>query len=265
MTTAAKPITKAEGHWYYPTGQPCYEVPYADPRKGNRPTTLADARKLGLLPSVTTIMRVLHRQGLVNFWIEQACLAVLTSPRLENEELDAFVDRILNVERVQEQEADVAKNRGTEMHGALEDAVSGRPFDAALNPWIRPAFEEICKRGKTIGTETIVVGNGYGGKLDLVQETTREIWLWDWKTSKKLPNPDKGGAWTEHKLQLAAYAKAWARGDKPIRTGNVYISTVEPGAFCVCEHEDWQAVYEQGFKPLVQLWQFMNGYTPAQL
>lgn len=261
--TNARPISPDGGHWYHPDGKPCYEVPYADPRKGNRPTTLADARKLGLVPSVTTILRALHKQALVDWLIEQACLAVLTSPRQPGEELDAFVHRVLHVEKVQDQESEAAKDRGTEIHAGFESVFSGVPVDQDLWPWIEPAHAEIAKRGKVIGTEIIVVGNGYGGKIDAAQETDREVWLWDWKTTKKLPDPTKGGAWAEHRLQLAAYAQAWARGDKPIRTGNVYISTVDQGAFCVCEHDDWQAVYQNGFAPLVQVWQWMTDYRPG--
>lgn len=259
MNTNARTTSPDGSHYYFPDGTPCYEVPYADPRKGNRPTTLADARKLGLLPSVTTILRSLHKQALVDWLIEQACLAVLTSPRKEGEDLDAFVDRVLHVERVQDQESEAAKDRGTIMHNALEAAFSGKGFEPEVWPWVEKAFVDIGKRGRTIGTEVIVCGEGYAGKIDLIQETDHEVWLWDWKTSKKLP---KGDAWPEHRLQLAGYAAAWARGDKPIRTGNVYISTVDQGSFCVCEHEDWQAVYEQGFMPLVRVWQWLNSFRP---
>lgn len=259
MQTNARTLSPDGSHYYYPTGEPCYEVPYADPKRGNRPTTLADARKLGLLPSVTTILRSLHKQALVDWLVEQACLAVLTSPRKEGEELDAFVQRVLHVERVQDQESEAAKDRGTLIHKAMEAAFLGQKFDDELGPWFLPAFDEICKRGVVVEVEQIVVGQGYAGKIDAIMDNEHEIWLWDWKTTKKLP---KGDAWPEHRLQLAAYAKAWAHGDKPIRTGNVYISTVDKGSFCVCEHDDWGTVYEQGFKPLVSVWQWMNSYQP---
>lgn len=265
MTTVARPTSPDGSHFYYPDGRPAYEVPYTDPRKGMRPTTLADAKKLGLLPSVTHILRTLHKEALVNWLIENACLAVLTSPRQEGEELDAFVHRVLHVERVQDQEAEMAKDRGTLMHNALEAAFGGKTPEPEVWPWVEKAFVDVGKRGRTIGTEVVVCGNGYGGKIDLVQETDHEVWIWDWKTSKKLPNPDKGGAWQEHKLQLAAYAAAWGKstGEKPIRTGNVYISTVTQGEFCVCEHqEDWRETYALGFKPLVDVWCWMNSYRP---
>lgn len=265
MTTAAKPISPDGGHWYFPDGKPCYEVPYADPRKGMRPTTLSDARKLGLVPSVTQILKILHKQALVDWLIEQAVLAVLTTPRNDGEALDAFIERVLHTEKVQDQESQIAKDRGSEIHAALEGAFQGTFPDPELWSWCEPAYSAIAKRGRMVAVEACVVGLGYGGKLDLIQETEHEVWLWDWKTSKKLPNPEKGGAWMEHRLQLSAYAAAWAQGDKPIRTGNVYISTVEQGSFCVCEHGDWLETYQQGFKPLVQVWQYMNSFTPEKL
>ena len=51
-------------HWYKQDGSPCYEVPYADPKKGMRSTTIRDARKLNLVPSVTTILQVMDKPGL---------------------------------------------------------------------------------------------------------------------------------------------------------------------------------------------------------
>lgn len=259
MTTIAKPTTTESSHFYYPDGRPCYEVPYADPKKGNRPTTLADARKIGLLPSVTTLLRVLHKQALVDWLIEQSCLAVLTSPRKDGEELDAFVERVLHTERVQEEESRIARDRGTEIHAALEAAFLDQGISPEMLEWLGPAFEDLNKRGKVIGAEIIVVGDGYAGKTDLVQECNGSVWLWDFKTTKKLPTR---GAWPEHVLQLSGYAAAYELRDasRPIHTGNVYISTVEAGKYCICEHEPWEPTYNEGFVPLVKLWQYLNNY-----
>lgn len=259
MTTIAKPTTTESSHWYYPDGRPCYNVPYADPKKGNRPTTLADARKLGLLPSVTTLLKILHKEALVNWLIENACLAVLTSPRKDGEELDAFVERVLHTERVQDEESRMARDRGTEIHAALELAFLDQGMASDMESWIGPVFEDLNARGKTIGAELIVVGDGYAGKIDLVTEFNGSVWLWDFKTTKRLPTR---GAWMEHILQLSGYAAAYERLDasRPIRTGNVYISTIESGKYYVIEHEPWGPTYNDGFVPLVRLWQYLNNY-----
>lgn len=261
MSTAARPISSEGSHWYTIDGKPAYEVPYADPKKGFRPTTLADARKLGLLPSVTTILRILHKQSLVDWLIEQSCLAVLTTPKKEGEDLDAFVHRVLHQEKVQDQESQAARDRGTVIHAALEDLFLGNTVDSELLPWVQPAAEAIRAYGGRYEPELVVIGPGYAGKLDLKLETDNTIWLWDWKTTKKLP---ERGAWPEHRLQLSAYAYALASIGMPqIGTGNVYISTVEPGKFVVCEHtESWLETYTYGFEPLLKHWQWANNYRP---
>lgn len=274
MTTSANAPRSESSHWYYPDGRPCYEVPKASGKPGEmRAATLADARKLNLLPGVTTILKILHKEALVNWLCEQACLAVLTTPRTEQESLDQFVERVLKTERVQDQESQVARDRGTQIHDALDAYFQGRPVDDEIKPWIMPAALAIAARGELVATEKVLVGDGYAGRTDLIQRTENDWWLWDWKSAKKLPDPKKGGAWKEHVLQAAAYANAYgllidqdSSGEQiGIRTGNVYISTLEQGRFVICEHDTWGAAYAYGFAPLLTHWQWANNYKPEPL
>lgn len=266
MTTTARTTSTEGSHWYAADGTPCYEVPTAD-GKAMRPTTLRDARKLGLLPSVTTILKILHKQALVDWLIEQSVLAVLTTPRLAGEADDAFVYRVLHGERVQDQEAQAARDRGTEIHNAMEMLFQGQPISDEMQPWVEAAFDAVCKRGELVATEKILVGDGYAGKTDLIQLGKDCWWLWDWKSAKKLPDPSKGGAWHEHRMQAGAYARAVelsqeTAGDKhPIRTGNIYISTIIQGRFVICEHDDWHPAYD-AFASLLRVWQYQTGYKP---
>lgn len=269
MTTNARLQTAESSHFYTAQGDPLYEIPRAD-GKGMRKFTLADARKMDPkpLPSVTTILKILHKQALVDWLIEQACLALMTTPRLPNEPDDAFVQRVLHTERVQDQESQKARDRGTEIHAALEALFQGQPISDEIDPWVRPAFQAVCKYGELACTEKILVGAGYAGKCDLIQLAKDCWWLWDWKSAKKLPDPAKGGAWSEHRLQASAYANAWfnylcsqPKGLEVIRTGNIYISTVECGKFVICEHAEWQQTYWYGFKPLVEHWRWSTGYS----
>lgn len=268
--TAARPRNSEGSHWYWKHAEAAYEVPRAD-GKGWRPTTLADARKLNLLPSVTTILRILHKQALVDWLVEQACLAVLTAPRQPSETLDAFVERVLHTERQQDQEAQKARDLGTDIHAALECWFSGQEVPAEFRPWIEGPAREIGAGRRYVVAEKIVVGTGYAGRVDLIQETGDDWWLWDFKTTKTLPEP--GEAWPEHRLQLAAYAAAWWNAvemggveawGKHIKCANCYISTVESGKFVICEHDDWQATFNAGFRPLVEHWQWSTGYKPQQ-
>ena len=235
-----------------------------------RAVTLRDARTDNLVPSVTTVLKLLHKEALVNWKIEQAVLAVLTSPKKEDETIDAFVERIIHVEEVPMQEARLAADKGTEIHAAIEGYFTGQDLDPNIVPWVVPAAKAVAAYGELVATEKIIVGDGFAGKTDLILLSPDCWWLWDYKSTKKLPDPKKGGAWLEHRLQLAAYAQGWqeemARKDptllRPIRTANLYVSSVNPGEFVICENEDWEPTYLEGFAPLVTHWQWAAKYRP---
>ena len=70
-------------HWYTRGGDPMYQVQAA--KGGMRATTLRDARKLNLIPSVTTIMSCAAKPGLEAWKLNQMLLAALTLPRRDDE------------------------------------------------------------------------------------------------------------------------------------------------------------------------------------
>ena len=81
------------GHWYTRTGEPMYQV------KSNggvlRNTTLRDARKYDLVPSVTTILNCAAKPGLEAWKQQQILLASLTLPKRDDDSLDQYDDRVL--------------------------------------------------------------------------------------------------------------------------------------------------------------------------
>src|SRR3954471_18181417 len=81
-------------HWYLRDGTPFHDVEKKD-GTGIRPATLADARKVGALPSVTNVLGVLAKPGLDAWKIEQGIMAALTLPRLAQEPLDLFARRVV--------------------------------------------------------------------------------------------------------------------------------------------------------------------------
>lgn len=227
-----------------------------------RPTTLADARKLGLLPSVTKIISIRDKPQLNSWKTEQACLAVLTSPRKEGEALDAFVHRILQEEKVHEQEAARAREVGLQIHDAIDNALSGNPWDHSLEHFVEPVVEWANTIGKVIWTERVLVGNGYAGRADALLEGKLGLYLTDFKTCSKLPT---GDSYPEHKLQTSAYAEGLGyTGDTKLLTCNLYISTQKPGDLKVCVQDDneWPITYRDGFLPLIWHWQWDNNYHP---
>ncbi len=257
MNTAAKVHSETGSHWYYPDGKPCYEVPYSDPAKGMRPTTLRDAKKLGLLPSVTTILRILDKPALTAWKQEQAALAVLTSPRASGEEIDAFVKRVLQTDREQDEEASKARELGSEIHDCLEKALNGNGGNKLMEFWSE-AFIAVQGLGRVISTEQIITASGYAGKMDALVENDEMITVLDFKTCKNLPKE----SYPEARLQLSAYAAALAfTGNKRIQTCNIYISTTEPGKIISFIHNDWSETFLNGFTPLMQVWKWLNNYN----
>ena len=262
MTTLARPRTQESAHWYDPkTGLPCHTVKCST-KDGERPTNITDAKKLGLVPSVTNVLSVLRKPALETWKQEQCCLSVLTAPRKPDEGLDDFVARVLHEERQHEQEAKDAADLGTRIHKALEDELSGRVADHEMLPWIEPVWEYLNKQGYLrTQCERILVGDGYAGRTDLIAEGHKYDVMLDFKSTKK---PPKEPYW-EHRLQLSAYHMAKIRNEPTSSRitvcGNIYISTTKPGDFVVHVHEDTHTCW-LAFKHLLDYWQVANDYYP---
>lgn len=256
-STAARVMNGSGAHWYQRDGKPMHFVERSD-GKGTRPATLRDAKKLGLLPSPTSILRVLRAPQLEAWLIEQAALAVLTAPRKPGEELDAFVKRVLQEERQQDEQAQKARDLGTQIHDAIEQCLNKRAdCPKELQPFVFPAVEEMQRFGTVLSTERVVVGDRCAGRLDahFQNPTTGQQTVVDVKTTS---NPPQKGSWFEHRLQLSFYAKALPLAITD-QTANVYISTKEPGIVVVDTHSDWPETYQRGFKPLLDFWYFQSG------
>lgn len=258
---------KSSSHFYTVNekgeGVAFYETSYKDPSKGMRPVTLADARKCNALPSVTTITRVLAAPALIEWLRREVALAIVSTPRNDDESLDDFVERCLAVDA--ESVADAAKQLGTDIHDLLEIAL-GRdmsvPGSHPLSAHVRPAITACGESGRVVATEKIVIGEGYGGRVDCITESDRIVTVWDFKTTRSKQLPKK--SWPEHRLQLASYAKTLGNtGNKLITTKNIYISTLNPGEFSICENPDWLDDYST-FLKVRDIWCWQNNYYPLQ-
>src|SRR5690348_5494109 len=89
ITPAAVPTEG--GHWYDRAGNMVETVTGANGQQVK--PDLRHARKLGLLPGVTSVIKVQAAPGLVNWLVDQALMAALTLPRIEGESLDDFKAR----------------------------------------------------------------------------------------------------------------------------------------------------------------------------
>ena len=69
-------FTSESGHWYAQDGEPMYTIIGANGKERN--TTLRDAKSLGLVPSVTTILGMIAKPSLENWKINHALNSALT-------------------------------------------------------------------------------------------------------------------------------------------------------------------------------------------
>lgn len=247
------------GHYYTRDGKPMHFVPKKD-GKGTRPTTVADAKELDLVPGVSTLLKLIASPPLVRYLMRQAAEAALTCERDKEETLPDYLDRIVDQESARD--SDQAKTLGQDIHKGVELCLTGNPAGVReeILPWIMPAVELVHSFGTVKHTELVVVGDGYGGRCDLVMEMQAGLEIMDFKSARKMPKTE---AWKEHQLQGCAYAQAYEAGheEKIAHTSNLYISTVEKGKFLYVPHFDpWQDTYKNGFRPLVELWQWMHGF-----
>jgi hypothetical protein len=238
------------GHWYTKTGEPCYEVRGANGQM--RPTTLRDARKLGLVPSVTGIIRQAVAPGLQMWKERQVLLAALTLPRIDGELEDAYLDRII---RDSGEQARKAAEKGTQIHAAIQGHFEGQSVSAEWWPYVKGAKEALEKEfgsRKWICEKSFAHALAFGGKVDLHAE---EEWLGlvgDIKTKEFDSPDDKKLAWDDHAIQLAAYMHGLYFDNA--QCFNLFVSATVPG---LCHIHIWsEEEIQRGWKMFQSLLAF---------
>jgi hypothetical protein len=245
-------------HWYDRAGNPAYEVRGANGKQ--RPTTLRDARKLGLCPSVTTVIKCAAAEGLIRWQQNQVLMAALTLPRIEGESSEALCARII---RDSQEQGRKARDKGTDIHAAVQGHYEGRAPDPEYWEHVKGAANVIA--ANCIGDDWIAEKSfshlplGFGGKVDLHSRS----WVIDFKT-KEFTSDQFGElkTWDEHAMQLAAYRLGLQV--PTARCGIVYVSTVEPGLARLIEIDEPEL--RRGFdmfRGLLNYWQAKAGYWPT--
>ena len=246
---------KESTHWYQLDGKPAYTVIGANGKERN--TTLRDARKLNLAPSVTTVMSVAAKPALENWKIDQALMAALTLPREAEESLDDFMRR---AKADSKEQAIQAAQRGTDIHAMVESGFSGEGENAAyravfgeldalfpMEPWV--AEESFCS-------------GGFGGKIDLYSPNGIVV---DFKTKDGLCGKDpKKLVYDEHGMQLSAYAMGLGFKE-PVRV-SVFIDRADP-TLVLTHHWDSESHEKHSgmFLALLDYWQLVKGYKAKEV
>lgn len=211
------------GHWYKQDGTPAYRIEGKNGKERN--TNVRDARALGLVPSVTTVLGLVAKPGL-NTWLQQqVLLAALTLPRIAGETEENWLERVMSDSKSTGRDA---ADRGTQMHGVLERFYRGErddfpvyvdQVDLTIKAHFGQDHQWIAERSFAY--------QGFGGKVDLISDNI----VIDFKSKDKI---DKVVPYHEQIMQLAAYRIGL--GKPTARCANVYFTA--DGTVQLIEHSE---------------------------
>ena len=245
-------------HWYDKNGKPQYTVIGKNGKERN--TSLVDARKENLVPSVTTIIGMAAKPQLENWKIDQALLSALTLPRLTDEPEHQFMAR---AKMDAKEQAYAAADRGTQIHAVIESGFSNEnraDFNYAPYLAVRKILDELFPNADPwIAEDSFAHVNGFVGKIDLYNK--QGIFV-DFKTKDNLKGKDpKKLVYDEHGMQLSAYAEGMGFSN-PKRV-SIFIDRNDIGLalYHIWDEESHERHFGM-FCALVAYWQLLKKYKP---
>ena len=237
-----------------------------DRRNGRHYVVDGDPRVSGIeLPSVTTVLGVINKPGLVG-WARNVSLAKVRATLADSLDAEgrvmlhgaAGIEGLIKEARSRpDQVRDEAADFGTTAHLIISDLLEGYEPEVAdeFNPVVTAFFEWQQSSGLHMTASERMVYSAedrYAGALDIIATTTSgHQAVVDIKTSN--------GIWPEYALQVAAYAHAVGEMDgTPIDEGWVVrLSKTPPGegesGFEARRIRDLNATYE-AFASARRLW-----------
>ena len=250
-------------HWYDKDGNPRHFE-----GKDGKGTTLREARKLDLVPSVTTILGLLNKPALTA-WIARECVGFAhdnpyhewsmqnAPPEPKNTFGAYFSDYAKWVVQKQREQTQAKADAGSEIHDALENWPK---VDGRFNP-LGLSVEDIIMDETGLCINDFVPErsfsdpNFFAGMIDLSND---ELVI-DYKT--KDGDVSKERSWPEQQMQLHAYDRGRGR-----RLANIFISRdpelwgTDKGVKFVEVPND--PIIYQKFLTLVKFWQLDKKYGP---
>ena len=216
------------------------------------------AKKLGLYPGTTTIIREAAKPGLERWKQTQAILSALTLPRLDGESLDSFAERAL---RDSGEQAKKAAEKGTNIHASIQAHYEGLEYPDEHKVFVANTAIAIEKKygvSSFCAEESFASNLGYGGKIDLyTDELVIDVKSKEF-SEEQLADKKFRLAWDEHAQQLAAY-----RGGLELPKAvcaNVFVSVNNLGLVHIHQwpEEDLQRGWRM-FRALLNYWYARTG------
>jgi hypothetical protein len=224
---------------------------------------LRQARKLGGLPSPTTVLNILGSPGLKYYFRKQMFESTATTPRLPNESDDDYFDRCC---KWADEHGQAARDRGGDFHDLVQRFhMRPRSGEITTDHTLYTQFEAytdwyFANVKRSLMVEQAVIGQGYAGRVDHVAEMMDgRIACLDVKT-QDITKKKKFTYYSNWAVQLGAYAGAI----KPIP--DVLISVaVSSNSPAVVEAYEWPkppSYYHDIFLGLLKYWCLDADYYP---
>ena len=247
-------------HFYDRNGNSAHEIVGANGKL--RATTIRDARKLHLYPSVTTVMDVQNKPFLTQWLLNEMADACIATPFHPHEyDVDRYKTMLFSMTRAKSRNA---AERGTEIHKKLDNYFTTGKICRKDKKYIMPAIEcikETFPHHEFISEKSFVSDYyGFGGCVDLHSTNEDAPLIIDFKTKDK-ECLEKVEQYDDHKMQLAAYQVGLNLPAAKTKRYNLFVSTNTPGVKLV-EAVEFDK-YIQMFYALLRFWTLRNNYDPA--
>lgn len=260
MATLDDPTKLVDAHWYSADCQPAYKIKKKN--GGERSTTLADARKFGFVPSVTSIFNIMAKRGLEQWKLNKAIEATKSNPQGADESDQRYLKRVTELSK---QEVKEAADLGTRIHDAIDQSFDGFPVAEELIPYVKPVLDYIeASHFYDIDREAILVSNqhGYGGRVDMIAKQGDRNIVIDFKT-RKTKEDQKVTPYEFQPMQIAAYAYSRFGSFDKVYGANIYISTTEIGRTEVITYNPEKLKKEfDAFLSMLALWRYVHNFDP---
>lgn len=170
-------------------------MPFPEKRDGHYYLPGPDGQYVKL-PSVTTVLQVLHKPALIRWAAREVARAILENPER--------YDTVEKAASVPFAAREAAGDRGHGVHALIEAWASGQPMDrvpghlAGYHVAFRRFLGTVDPQPIHVEATVYNLTHGYAGTTDLIARAADgRLWCLDFKTSRQ--------AYFEYHLQIAAY------------------------------------------------------------
>lgn len=260
------------GHWYDKDGKLVVEVPVKTRPGEFRPPTLADARKMGLAPSVTTVQKLLANPVLIDWIKREVARAAIKYPKGRFDSEEAHIKQLLEGA---DEYRDWASMFGTSVHFGISQnfrGMVGDERDQACDDDVQDVVdgflqwysqqELVCERSE----HTFISPDGYAGTVDWLGQFQGRPSIMDFKTRDFNEDDvlhNRVVTYEENGIQLSGYA--CGTNNRHRARLSCIISRTVPGLVVLHEWKDADIVrHDRAWSQLWELWQVLKGYYPGE-